>query len=862
MKKTLLTMAAALAMVGCQNEDLLNVGNNPALDGNAIAFGTYVGDNAQTRASVIDNEVLGVKGFGVNAWYTGTGDFTDAASHEAFMTNTKVTYDADKDKWTYSPLKYWPNNADDQVSFFAYGPYAKDGNANNIEVVTDDEGNFTTDLKFTVPSDVKEQVDLIYNTNHDGTVNQGKPEVGSTIDFKFDHALSRISFTVEAAVDEVDNGSNLLDGNTRINVKKVALVGEDGYDENNVTGPFYTDGTLSLLPDYVDAPWTETAGEQGFVFDATNFYHTVKDKNSGEEVVQLTRFNASEPQRLLNDDSYLMVIPQEASFKIYIEYDVISEGNDNDGNGDYDGSIITNCITSEEAITVDFVKGMAYNFNLVLGMTSVKFAASVTEWTDPWDEEHTEWLPNNSGENGGNNANTFNLRYKAYDMFPGDVVEVTPAAEYSTRNGVELTLVSVDESIAKITEDGKIMAVAQGQTTVYVSCDGYDDATVEINVMPRISSVTLSSKINTVLIESGNYIMGNNYGENPEYMSDAPEHLVTIAENFYMGQYEVTVEQFVEFIKANAEVLKIANSEENNQAAVVYSYMESETEYNVTLCELATNNISGNDISSLTVAEGCEDLPVRCSWNGAAMFAESVGGYLPHEEEWEYAARGGTNSRVWWMDESGVVKDGEFSFPDSGDNISFGEEEFESDQAKKTAYEAAIGLLLSYENMPYYYREDNETYTYPVGYPENAERGFTEENVKDEITFELRSIENSKKSNPWGLYNVLGNVVEWCGNYDYDYELGIPDEVNHIVRGHIPGITFNLDNVTSYTYTEGVDEPTKYEYLWMNLSMGENQGVAMRNVNTTMNETGFRIAFKADYSGQNQSVQNNVSDGE
>ena len=405
MKKNFLwIMAAALALVGCSENELLE---QQIQDENAIAFDTYVGDNAQTRATVIDNTVLGVKGFGVNAYYTAQEDFAEGAELN-FMQNTKVTLNPDKGDnglWEYSPVKYWPNNAGDKVSFFAYGPYAKDGDANGMVV----NG---TSIDFTVASEVKEQVDLIYNTNEE-TMNAQKQAVNERIHFQFAHALSRISFTVEAAVDETTNGTNLLDGNTRINVKKVALVGDAGYnaDSDPQDGPFYTTGTLNLLPN-ADERWSSTTGGQGFVFDGgtvdgdgsdNEFYHTVKDvcaENDTEvNVVQLTRFNASEPQRLLNDESYLMVIPQEgAQFKIYIEYDVISGGNDNDGTGTYDESAIVNKITSTQPLTVTFEQGKAYNFNLILGMTSVKFEASVADWEDATnDYENEEWLPENVG---------------------------------------------------------------------------------------------------------------------------------------------------------------------------------------------------------------------------------------------------------------------------------------------------------------------------------------------------------------------------------------------------------------------------------------------------------------------------------
>ncbi len=414
-------MAAALALVGCSKSELVDT---PVQDQNAIAFGTYVGDNAQTRASIVTTETLGVDGFGVNAYYTGTTPFADGAELN-FMQNTKVTYNKDNQKWEYSPVKYWPNNTFvndkgetqyEMVSFFAYGPYAKGGEANNIKL----DG---TSLEFVVANEVKDQVDLIYNTNYDGTINQTKPSVEELIHFQFGHALSRISFTVEAAVDEVVNGNNLLDGNTRINVKKVALV-SDKYDAaaTSQAGPFYTGGTLSLLEADKDNPWISTTLEdtqkgQGFVFNATDhFYHTVKDVNAEDmegskiDVVQLTRFNASEPQRLLNEDSYLMVIPQEdAEFKIYIEYDVISGGYVNgtgEGTGVYDESAIANKITKAITKPITFEKGKAYNFNLVLGMTSVKLDADVDEWDEEIDGDD-EWLPENEEPTDPNKTVTY-----------------------------------------------------------------------------------------------------------------------------------------------------------------------------------------------------------------------------------------------------------------------------------------------------------------------------------------------------------------------------------------------------------------------------------------------------------------------
>lgn len=94
-----------------------------------------------------------------------------------------------------------------------------------------------------------------------------------------------------------------------------------------------------------------------------------------------------------------MIIPQDLSdedsgFKIRITYDVITEGEDGK-----DSNSVTNTITSKEALKVNFEQGKAYNFNLILGMTSVKFEAGVAEWADADEQDHI-WLPVNTPVDG------------------------------------------------------------------------------------------------------------------------------------------------------------------------------------------------------------------------------------------------------------------------------------------------------------------------------------------------------------------------------------------------------------------------------------------------------------------------------
>lgn len=391
MKKSIcLTAVAALALASCSQDDLMDNGISGD-NGNAIVFESYLGKSAQSRATVVTTESLQKEGFTVDAYYTGTEDFSPEATGSVFMKGTKVTYNEGKAAWTYSPLKYWPNNTGDKVSFFAYGPY---GNT-NIKLNTD----AVSSIDFTVQNNVLEQVDFIYNNQADNsTINRNKPTVSEKVKFQFQHALSRIGFTVAAAVDETSVGTVKLDGNSRINVKKVALVNSDAtsYTEG-AAGSFYETGTLDML----DGKWDNLSGTQSFTLAGKeHFYRTVTDKDvenstNDIDVVQLHKFNQS--QRLLNDDSYLMIIPTDisentdakTSFKIYIEYDVITEDDDN-----ADVSKITNKILSANALDVKFEAGKAYNFNLILGMTSVKF--DVDEVVD-WDNADStdEWLPEN-----------------------------------------------------------------------------------------------------------------------------------------------------------------------------------------------------------------------------------------------------------------------------------------------------------------------------------------------------------------------------------------------------------------------------------------------------------------------------------
>jgi formylglycine-generating enzyme required for sulfatase activity len=74
------------------------------------------------------------------------------------------------------------------------------------------------------------------------------------------------------------------------------------------------------------------------------------------------------------------------------------------------------------------------------------------------------------------------------------------------------------------------------------------EAASKASEMPAQKAVDLGggTRLEMVLIPAGSYLMGDNMGLDDE----KPVHKVTITKPFYLGQYEVTVEQFRRFVEA------------------------------------------------------------------------------------------------------------------------------------------------------------------------------------------------------------------------------------------------------------------------------------------------------------------------
>lgn len=98
MKKILLAAVAALAIVGCsQNEEIEKAGEKAEIN-----FGTVV--SKTTRAAVIDN--TNFKAFKVNAYIVDVANIQAAGLGSAYMDG--VEYTGEKGKWATEKAYYWP----------------------------------------------------------------------------------------------------------------------------------------------------------------------------------------------------------------------------------------------------------------------------------------------------------------------------------------------------------------------------------------------------------------------------------------------------------------------------------------------------------------------------------------------------------------------------------------------------------------------------------------------------------------------------------------------------------------------------------------------------------------------------------
>jgi formylglycine-generating enzyme required for sulfatase activity len=234
-----------------------------------------------------------------------------------------------------------------------------------------------------------------------------------------------------------------------------------------------------------------------------------------------------------------------------------------------------------------------------------------------------------------------------------------------------------------------------------------------------------------VYIPGGTFQMGDSFTEG--WSHERPVHTVTV-DSFYMGRYEVTNGQYCQYLNS------ALGSSIYVSGGVVYG-----SGNNQPYCDTSTSNsyiqisYSGSVFSVRTKGgrSMSNDPMVEVSWFGAAAYCNwrsqqegkelcynlstwncdfTKKGYrLPTEAEWEYAARGGLSSR---------------RFP-WGDTITHSQANYDSDSRYSYDISPTRGYHPTWNDGIY-------PFTSPVG---------------------------SFAANNYGLYDMAGNVWEWCNDW-------------------------------------------------------------------------------------------------
>ena len=160
--------------------------------------------------------------FGVFAFYqegvidSGTPATWNASRKPNYMFNQRVSVDGGN--YSYSPVKYWPANEENTISFWAYYPYYawKEDNSGALKFYeSDGTTRYTANssgipvVKYTVPSATDQQYDILFDSFDQKNKTYWNCLTEGTVNLDFHHALALVEFQIIEGTGAVINSMSI-----------------------------------------------------------------------------------------------------------------------------------------------------------------------------------------------------------------------------------------------------------------------------------------------------------------------------------------------------------------------------------------------------------------------------------------------------------------------------------------------------------------------------------------------------------------------------------------------------------------------------------------------------------------------------